>query len=300
MKKIITSIILCFCLCMQIEAFTVKAPEETKQGDFISVYFYGKKALSCAYAELIRPNGKVDQTVPAFAVDKQQRVFVAVIGIPTWAEEGQWQLKTVATEGKKPITGVQPLKIDKTQFEEYTMHLNESNTNLISKPDPKKAEEAKTLTGILTTQNDKLVAEPDYFIVPVNYKRITSEFAEKRTVIYNTGKKSSEVHWGVDFAVPIGTEVHSPADGVVVFSDTRILTGGTVVIEHAPGVYTLFYHLSKNIKAAGDAVKAGDLVALSGNTGYSTGPHLHWEFRINTVPVSPFSAVKKPLFESVK
>ena len=70
-------------------------------------------------------------------------------------------------------------------------------------------------------------------------------------------------------------------------AESRISSGLSVVIEHMPGLYSLYYHLdSMNVKV-GDMVKSGDKVGLSGSTGLATGPHLHWEVRLNGEAVNP-------------
>ena len=70
-------------------------------------------------------------------------------------------------------------------------------------------------------------------------------------------------------------------------AETRITTGWSTVIEHLPGLYSLYYHQSKVNVKVGDIVKKGDLIGYSGATGLATGPHLHWEMRLNMEAVSP-------------
>ncbi len=88
---------------------------------------------------------------------------------------------------------------------------------------------------------------------------------------------SESVHQGQDYATPVGTPVRAPAPGVVTLADPDLYyEGGAVFIDHGHGLLTVFMHLSDVKVAAGDIVKAGDVVAASGNTGRSSGPHLHW------------------------
>lgn len=277
-------------------SLSVSSPSETAQGDFITIYFYTKRKPAMAYVELIAEDGSVVQKVSAFPIDRKKKNAVALLGIPVWIEPGTYYVKATATENKKFKTIESELIIRKTDFTEYTLYLDAKNTDIISKPDPQKTEESKILSEILTTFNPDAPPFAQKFQKPNLLKRITSKFGEKRKVIYNTGKKSSEIHYGIDCGIPQGTELIAPADGTVIFAGNRIVTGGTLIVENAPGVYTIFYHLSKVLKSVGEKVTAGETVALSGNTGYSTGPHLHWEFRINAIPVNPFSAVERPLF----
>jgi murein DD-endopeptidase MepM/ murein hydrolase activator NlpD len=100
-------------------------------------------------------------------------------------------------------------------------------------------------------------------------------------------------HTGLDIGVGLGTPVSAAADGVVVLAGTNVVGGrvvgyGTyVVVAHGGGLYTLYGHLSKLGVAAGDHVRAGQVLGLSGSTGNSTGPHLHFEVRLGSDPVDP-------------
>ncbi len=95
------------------------------------------------------------------------------------------------------------------------------------------------------------------------------------------------MHEGLDIATPIGQPVYSPSDGTVVFAGTEGGYGKVLVIDHGYGVKTRYAHLSEILPHIGDRVGRGDKVALVGNTGRSTGPHLHYEVRVNGVPENP-------------
>lgn len=86
-------------------------------------------------------------------------------------------------------------------------------------------------------------------------------------------------HTGIDLAVPVGTPVRSVGAGTVVFSGYAGDYGHTVMVRMRDGKYTLFAHLSRRYAAEGDRVRAGTVLGLSGNSGRSTGPHLHFEVR---------------------
>ncbi len=74
----------------------------------------------------------------------------------------------------------------------------------------------------------------------------------------------------------------------------RIVTGGTVVIEHLPAVYSLYYHLDTVDVAVNDIVEQGERIGTVGSTGLSTGPHLHWELRVSGVAVDPEQVIRAP------
>ncbi|WP_298716039.1 murein DD-endopeptidase MepM [uncultured Oceanisphaera sp.] len=101
-------------------------------------------------------------------------------------------------------------------------------------------------------------------------------------------------HKGTDFAVPVGTPVLAPGDGVVVRAVRHRLAGNYLVIRHGRQYTTRFLHLSKFLVKQGDTVRRGQRIALSGNTGRSTGPHLHYEFLVNNRAVDAMQ-VKLPM-----
>jgi murein DD-endopeptidase MepM/ murein hydrolase activator NlpD len=95
------------------------------------------------------------------------------------------------------------------------------------------------------------------------------------------------MHSGIDIATSSGTPIMAPADGIVSFSGTKSGFGKVLVIDHGYGYTTFYGHCSALKKKVGDKVKRGDVVALVGNTGKSTGPHLHYEVRVNGVATNP-------------
>jgi murein DD-endopeptidase MepM/ murein hydrolase activator NlpD len=81
--------------------------------------------------------------------------------------------------------------------------------------------------------------------------------------------------------------VFAAGAGRVALAENRISTGWSVVIEHLPGLYSLYYHMDSLAVKAGQMVKQGEEIGKSGATGLATGPHLHWEMRLNGSPVNP-------------
>lgn len=95
------------------------------------------------------------------------------------------------------------------------------------------------------------------------------------------------MHAGIDIAAPHGKEIYSPSDGTVVFAGLEGGYGNVLVIDHGYGIKTRYGHLAKMLVKPGDKVKRGALIAAVGNTGRSTGPHLHYEVRVNGIPQNP-------------
>ncbi|TYT76384.1 M23 family metallopeptidase [Treponema phagedenis] len=306
MRKIVFSIIfLFFSLSFAISdkaaklpesGWHITMPEKTAQGDFIAISFESSASLGNAAVTLYTPAGKKAKTVQAFPLDKTKKKFLALFGISIFWEEGMWQLEAKALRQGKPIQKKAELFIAKVNFPKEEIFLNAKNTGIAQNKSPKKKAQTEKLTEVLSAVNKDAPVFLGPFIMPISSRRRTSEFAEARVFKYSNGKQSASYHWGIDFGVPIGTPVNAPGNGRVILAENRITTGWTVVLEHFPGMYTQYYHLSKLHVKQGDIVKQGTLIAATGNTGLSTGPHLHWEARINTTPVSPDALMKKPFY----
>lgn len=95
------------------------------------------------------------------------------------------------------------------------------------------------------------------------------------------------MHAGIDIAGPHGKEIIAPSDGTVVFAGLEGGYGNVVVIDHGYGIKTRYGHLASVKVKPGERVKRGDLIAAMGNTGRSTGPHLHYEVRVNGIAQNP-------------
>ncbi|MBC7419104.1 MAG: M23 family metallopeptidase [Bdellovibrio sp.] len=100
-----------------------------------------------------------------------------------------------------------------------------------------------------------------------------------------------KLHAGVDIAVSPGTPVRSPADGVVSFAGWDEFYGKLVSIDHGYGVLTRYAHNSQIYVQVGQKVSKFDVISATGNTGRSTGPHLHYEVRVNGIPVNPMNYI---------
>ena len=141
-------------------------------------------------------------------------------------------------------------------------------------------EDYLSLIGALAEREDLLARTPS--IYPAK-GRLTSVFGKRKSPF---GRKS-EFHKGIDIAAKRGTPVVAPADGRVMMAGYNGAYGRMLVIDHGYGVVTRYAHLKKFLKKKGDLVKRGEKIAQIGNTGRSTGPHLHYEVQLNGTPVDP-------------
>jgi murein DD-endopeptidase MepM/ murein hydrolase activator NlpD len=115
----------------------------------------------------------------------------------------------------------------------------------------------------------------------------TSGFGVRKAPIGGVVK----MHEGLDIANRPGTPIHAPADGTCIFSGTKSGYGQTVVLDHGYGLETWYGHTRKILVKSGQKVRRGDVIALLGNSGRSTGPHVHYEVRVHGTPVDPLSYI---------
>jgi len=127
---------------------------------------------------------------------------------------------------------------------------------------------------------------------PVKFARISSGFSRKR---YHPALKKWRAHRGVDYAAPSGTPVKAAGKGKVIFRGKKSGYGNVIIIQHGTKYTTLYAHLSKFSRASkkGSSVSQGQVIGYVGMTGLATGPHLHYEFRVDGVHRNPLK-VKLP------
>lgn len=134
------------------------------------------------------------------------------------------------------------------------------------------------------TQQDRIAHIPAIQPVPERFLRtMASGYGVRRDPIYGTAK----MHEGMDFSAPIGTPVYATADGTVRTASRQGLYGNMIEIDHGYSYLTRYAHLSEIKVRPGQQVHRGDLIGLVGNTGKSTGPHLHYEVRLRGAAQNP-------------
>lgn len=175
------------------------------------------------------------------------------------------------------------------------------------KTSPKKEENGKPSLPITT--NDKIVdGKPQILKIRDSLGNVIDEItiypkikvsvsnaakvAKQQTIVKEENNTPSEAdqiqfHKGLDVAVAYGTDVKAAATGTVIFSGVKGGYGNCVIISHGNGLATLYGHLSELLVKANDKVYSNQVIARSGNSGRSTGPHLHYEVHKNNVPVNP-------------
>jgi murein DD-endopeptidase MepM/ murein hydrolase activator NlpD len=226
--------------------------------------------------------------------------FVAtVLTVPATVRAGR---AVITIEGATGIIAEIPLTIAGRDFVSEVIELNPVLTSIRADPDPQKDRESNLLWSILnrTTGDSVTLGDGFYFDAfnpPVESTRRTSFFGDRRVFKYSNGNTDVSIHAGIDYGVPTGTVVSACGSGKVVLARDRIVTGKSVVIEHLPGVFSLYYHLDKIEVTEGALVVTGDRLGLSGATGLATGPHLHWEIRVFGENTDPDAFIARPILD---
>ncbi|MFO8127345.1 DUF5930 domain-containing protein [Yoonia sp.] len=150
-------------------------------------------------------------------------------------------------------------------------------------PDPDALRANAILTAMDRINLYRIAAEKAPFSIPVKARfRYTSGF----------GQRWGRLHAGADFAAPIGTPIYTTADGVVTYAGWSSGYGRLIKIRHDFGIETRYAHLNSMDVRVGQRVSRGDRIGAMGNSGRSTGPHLHYEVRVNGNPVNPMTYIR--------
>ena len=171
---------------------------------------------------------------------------------------------------------------------ELNLQINEKYTESIEKVDTNSLEIATANVENAAKEIKEENENKDALAVVNNIKlsvlpvtgRITSRYGEKSSLRRST-------HTGLDIACTTGTDIKVVSNGTVTFSGKKGSYGNLIIVDHGNGVETWYGHCSKLYEKVGNIVNAGDVIAAVGSTGNSTGPHLHFEIRINGECVNP-------------
>ncbi|MEA3493532.1 MAG: M23 family metallopeptidase [Candidatus Margulisiibacteriota bacterium] len=211
--------------------------------------------------------------------------YRGIIGVPINQKPGYYDLRLIVTKDDGSIVTLEEkMKLWPTRFPFSKFWLKPSRNKLRS---PKIVNnEWGRIEKVLIAKDPKQRWEGK-FIKPLD-SIVTQGFGHRQII---NGRRAGS-HRGVDYRAKIGTPIKSPNNGEVVFVDKLKAFGGTLVIDHGQGIHTLYFHLSKIVPEVGDEVKKGEIIALSGNSGVSSGPHLHWGMSVHNLRVDPDQWVK--------
>lgn len=207
-------------------------------------------------------------------VAKERDIQVASLGSLASEVSTLYGLKSDPMLAASPVKSIRNAEVDSSIDQFYALKstaLSGAATTGIS----------LGLTGNVTTA-DWVRANAAPNIWPVEGP-ITGGFGERIDPFNGEGA----FHSGIDIGVPVGTSVIAPADGVVAFADFEGGYGRMIILDHGHGITTRYGHLASFAVTVGQHVHRGDVIGYVGLSGRSTGPHLHYEVRINDTPVNP-------------
>lgn len=260
------------------------------------MYVYGNKGyleillnssnLSDFFARLLYMDNiiKFDQQLVSEMTELEHTIDTNRISVLTKKEE----IEKLLIQQEKATQGFEVAKLEKTRvieklhadeegYNQILLSLNEADAEIEALIRAKQLEEAKSSSNTPYNGNGKLA-----WPLPTN-RTITGNYGNRTSPI--NGK--SEFHTGIDIGAPTGTPILAADNGIVIFSGTINGFGLVTIISHENGMTTMYAHSSKLLTSEGQAVSTGETIALVGTTGYVTGPHLHFEVRINGSLVEP-------------
>ena len=221
-------------------------------------------------------------------------IYAAIVGIPSTLKGGTYVV-TAISDGVRLYE--KSIEVLERKFPIEKLEFDDKLSELMTKPDPQKAQESRELSAMLQEFHPESVFHNTAFRLPVTEDHRTSYFGDRREYHLTNGSKMVSVHQGVDFGLKQGTPVYAAAAGKVVMSRVRIMTGNTIVIQHLPGVYSLYFHLDSRLVEENEYVKTSQFIGAVGQTGLSTGSHLHWEIRTGGIAVDPESFMRTDILD---
>jgi murein DD-endopeptidase MepM/ murein hydrolase activator NlpD len=210
--------------------------------------------------------------------------YWALIGIDALTAPGEYPvaLRAVEEETGDHLTLQNSFLVTGGAFTRYNVVVPASRTNLLD-PQLSVAEREK-VNAVFALRSETRLWNGTFGLPLAGELRVTAPFGQRRS--YNSGPVSS-YHSGLDLGADSGTPVMAPMTGTVVLAEALQVRGNAVILDHGLGVFSAFWHLSQIDVGVGQVVGRGQIVGLVGDTGLSTGPHLHWEMQVCDVPVDP-------------
>jgi len=251
------------------------------------VFSYGFEAVNGTVAVLEFDGStqtllKESGPLPLLAHPKDPNKRIAFVAVP-YRHSGDIDLVRIVGEKKELVR----LHVKQGDYKKETLSVDPAHVSPPKEALPRiqaEREEAMALYATFTPTR--------YWNVPFEFpiqSAITSDFGNAR--VFNDTLKS--YHSGTDFRAPVGTPIVATNDGVVALAKDRYYAGGSVILDHGEGVYSVYYHLSSLSYPVGAHVKKGEVIGLSGASGRVTGPHLHFGFMVQGVPIDPLDFMEK-------
>lgn len=290
-----------FLFLSQLFAQHLFTDRSVSRGEILNAFVYPVEDIISSRFSLINNKGRIVSESEGFILTEEDvPIIVALLGLPSDIDPGKYMLKVFCQSSTGSEQFSKPFFVTSREFKKMDIELNGDMTNLRTSDDPRKVDQSRELWALLSTKNSEAQYSTENFIIPVKNYIESAFYGDRRRYLYSDGTISRSLHNGSDLAAPVGEPVYASARGKVVMAQMRILTGNTVVIEHLPGVYTLYYHLDSMSVQIGQIVERGEELGVVGKTGLVTGAHLHWEVRVSGIAVDPIYYLEAPLIDKGK
>ena len=256
-------------------------PESVGQGKTLVIYLESSQTLKDPKADFL------GRKVKFYEIGENN--YRAIIGIPLVTKPGRYNiLFRIKTKEGLRVEWKETVQIKRTVFKKEAISIPpEKSKHLTSKYLGKEGEEIRKVYK--KEELEQLWKRR--FILPAK-GRISSSFGAYR--VYNKGK-ASWGHRGVDIANKEGTEVLAPNSGIIFLSKDMRVHGGTIIISHGQGIFSIFSHLKERRVKKGEEVERGQLIGTMGRTGLATGSHLHWGLCASGIVVDPLEWTKRKI-----
>lgn len=258
------ALLLCFALPVHAEGFLTRLLNKPVPGG-VAVIGLGDGTE----APSVRYEGK-----PVLVVREEGQRWIAIVGLPLTVKPGQQQLEVNGT--------ARTFSVGAREYR--AQHITLKNKRQVN-PNPADLERIQRELDEQTQAYQQFSArQPSnlLFDKPVD-GALSSPFGLRR--FFNGEERNP--HSGLDFAVPAGTPIKSPAAGKVILTGNYFFNGNTVFVDHGQGLISMFCHLSKIDVKVGDELARGAVLGKVGSTGRATGPHLHWNVSLNDARIDP-------------
>lgn len=245
--------------------------ETVRQGGVLTVLVTGMAGL---------PTPELEQNLSYAHFAKHGTGYAAVIGVGYNATPGAYVVNVSCGE----LRATQTITVEATEFERQDMTIDDdvaASTNTAAAA----AEWRAAIWTLYETADDTIYWKDD-FRVPLNKVELNTSYGLFR---YTNGATTAERHAGIDLDGETGDTVYAPNNGRVAYAGFLTMTGNTVVIEHGAGLKSYFFHMDSLTCKTDEMVNTGDVIGAVGSTGYSTGPHLHYEVKIGRQSINPMA-----------
>ena len=290
----------------------------TIDGQFVG-YLAKEEEFEQVFSELLYENKKIDENVKVYLaadpVYEESYIRDSVIESQNIYTALREYVKTEYTIYNVKINGEVKMNFNKySDANNYVYKLNREVPKVKTEIVEEKKEELGTITTIelankiyddVVSRNKPVIYHPTIYAPTVSTNKKPPEEvvhkAEKESGVWPSnvtyvsshfGWRWGRMHNGIDIAGPIGSNIYAYKSGMVVFAGWGGTFGNLVKIDHGNGMVTFYAHNSRILVKVGQTVEMGQLISKMGDTGRVTGPHLHFELRINNVPKNPYPYIK--------